>query len=133
MPTAPIDFDALPWQTPLPGVRFKTVVHGGQKLRLMEFASGFAEQHWCGKAHVGWVIEGEFELRFTGGARTYRAGQGVFLEAGHADKHKVRVTGAKALLILVEPDIPELAHPHSHEDGEAHEHDDPDAPGHESD
>jgi len=104
MPTAPIDFSSLPWQSPAPGVRYKAVSRGGQRLRLVEFAAGFVEPDWCRKAHVGWVLEGALEIAFPDGSATYRAGQGVFLLAGDAERHKARVIGERALLILVEPE-----------------------------
>jgi hypothetical protein len=112
-----IEFDALPWEPGRPGIRFKAVTRGGQRLRLLELARGFAEQHWCAKGHVGWVLDGEFELETPGGVHTYRAGHGVFLLPGLAEKHKVRVLGDRALLILVEPEhpLPEVpGHHHPH-------------------
>lgn len=102
MPVSPIDFDALPWQSPAPGVRFKAVSRGGQKLRLVEFSAGFVEADWCRKAHTGWVLEGALEIEFAEGTATYRAGQGVFLLAGEAERHKARVVGKVARLVLVE-------------------------------
>ncbi len=104
MPPSPIDFASLPWQSPAPGVRFKAVSRGGQRLRLVEFGPGFVEADWCRKAHAGWLLEGGLEIEFPDGRATYRAGQGLFLLAGEAERHKARVIGAKALLILVEPD-----------------------------
>jgi quercetin dioxygenase-like cupin family protein len=102
MPPAPIDFAALPWQSPAPGVRFKAVSRGGQRLRLVEFEAGFVEPDWCRKAHTGWVLEGALEIEFPDGRVTVRAGQGVFLLAGEAERHKAHVLGPIARLILVE-------------------------------
>jgi quercetin dioxygenase-like cupin family protein len=99
---APIDFAALPWQSPAPGVRFKAVVRGGLKLRLLEFSPGFVEPDWCRKGHVGWVLEGTLRIEFPGGTETFRAGQGVFLLAGEAERHKAHVVGDAVRLILVE-------------------------------
>ena len=99
-----IDFAALPWQSPAPGVRFKAVVRDGQKLRLVEFSPGFVEHDWCRKGHVGWVLEGTIEIEFPGGTETFRAGQGVFLLAGEAERHKAHIVGETVKLILVEPE-----------------------------
>jgi hypothetical protein len=102
MATAPIDFSALPWQSPAPGVRFKAVVRGGQKLRLVEFGRGFVESDWCRKGHVGWVVEGTLQIEFPDGLSTFKTGQGVFLLAGEAERHKAHVVGERVTLVLVE-------------------------------
>ena len=45
MDAAAVSFawDAIAWETPAPGVRTKTVVRGGKKLRLVEFGRDFVE------------------------------------------------------------------------------------------
>ncbi len=126
----PIDFDALPWRTFEPGVRFKSLTRDKQRLRLVELDAGFSERHWCAKGHVGLVLEGAFELTFPRGKREYRAGQGVFLLPGLAEKHKVRVIGEKARVILVEPEWP-LPHDLTHLDGHP-EHAHADEPSHDA-
>ena len=98
----PVDFASLPWQAPAPGVRFKAVVRGGHSLRLVEFSKGFVEPDWCRKGHVGVVLEGTLEIEFPGGTETFRAGQGVFLLAGEAERHKAHVVGETVRLVLVE-------------------------------
>jgi hypothetical protein len=35
-------------------------------MRLVEFTSAFVEPHWCQKAHLGLVLEGELEIDFNG-------------------------------------------------------------------
>jgi len=51
---------------------------------------------------VGWVLEGALEIEFPEGRATYHAGQGIFLLAGEAERHKAHVIGGVARLILVE-------------------------------
>jgi hypothetical protein len=58
MPSFKVDFDALDWQSPLPGARFKIHRGGSRQIRLVEFTSEFVEPHWCEKDHVGMVPSG---------------------------------------------------------------------------
>ena len=41
-----VDFESLPWEEPMPGVRHKFVSQGGEKLRLVEYSNSM-EPHWC--------------------------------------------------------------------------------------
>ena len=50
------------------------------------------------------MLEGALEIEFPDGRATVRAGQGIFLLAGEAERHKAHVPAGKALLILVEPE-----------------------------
>jgi len=54
-----IEFDSLPWETPMSGVRFKVFSDGQRQMRLAEFSSEFVEPHWCEKGHIGLVLRGE--------------------------------------------------------------------------
>jgi len=61
-----VDFDALPWQSSLPGARFKVHRDGAKQLRLVEFTSEFVEPDWCEKGHVGLVVSGALEIDLRG-------------------------------------------------------------------
>lgn len=61
MQRSKINFDALEWQSPLPGARFKAYRSGGKQIRLVEFTSDFIEPHWCEKGHIGLILEGSLE------------------------------------------------------------------------
>jgi hypothetical protein len=41
-----VDFESLPWEEPMPGVRHEFVSQGGEKLRLVEYSNSM-EPHWC--------------------------------------------------------------------------------------
>jgi quercetin dioxygenase-like cupin family protein len=84
------------------GVRFKTFEQNGRKLRLVEFARGFKEPDWCRKGHIGYVLEGEAELRFSERTIPLKAGDGIFIPAGEEHKHLVHVSGAGIRVVLVE-------------------------------
>lgn len=98
-----VRFDDLPWESPAPGVRFKAVVRGAQRLRLLEFSEGFEEREWCMSGHAFQVLEGSFTLRTRRGEVRFVAGEVGFLEAGEAGAHKA-VLGPteRARLLLFE-------------------------------
>ena len=105
---ARIDFDAVVWESPVPGQRFKVVVGGGVRVRLVEFAEGFEEDGWCTAGHAGVVLEGALTVVFrAGGEQRLIAGDAILIEAGAAQAHKgVLGRGERARLLLVETAAP---------------------------
>ena len=97
-----VDFDSLPWQSPLKGARFKAFQQGNRKLRLLEFSRGFVEPDWCTKGHIGYVLEGELDIDFNGTLVRFSAGDGAFIPAGTENQHKAIVVTDVVRLILVE-------------------------------
>jgi len=70
---ARIDFGDVAWQAPAPGQRSKVVERGGKRLRLVEFAEGFAEDDWCTAGHAGVVLEGALTVAFRASDEVSRA------------------------------------------------------------
>ena len=97
-----VDFAAIPWEAPAPGVRFKAMIRGNQRLRLVEFTNQFVEDEWCLKAHIGYVLEGELEITFDGTTERLAAGDGIFIAGGEKERHRASVEGSVARLILIE-------------------------------
>lgn len=98
-----IDFDSLPWIEPANGVRFKSMVNGNQQVRLTEFSYGLVESDWCIKGHIGYVINGEFAIDYSGTIERYKAGDTIFIPKGEKDKHKaILEKGEKVTLLLFE-------------------------------
>lgn len=97
-----ISFDALPWQSTMPGARFKAWREGGKQLRLVEFSAEFVEPDWCEKGHAGYVLEGTLEVDFRGRVVVYPQGAGIFIPPGPAGAHKARSVTPVVLLFLVE-------------------------------
>lgn len=97
-----VNFDALEWQSPLPGARFKAYRAGGRQIRLLEFTSDFLELDWCEKGHIGLVLDGVLEIDFRGLLVKYRKGQGIFIPPGPESAHKARSLSPVVLLALVE-------------------------------
>ena len=97
-----VEFSDLPWDTPVRGMKVKSVVQGGKKLRLVEFTPEFVETDWCTKGHVGLVLEGEIAININGVVQNFRAGDGLFIPRGEQDRHKHHDTLKPATLFLVE-------------------------------
>lgn len=97
-----IDFEALPWQSSLPGARYKLHREGAKQLRVVEFMSEFVEAHWCEKGHIGMVLAGTLEIDFRGSRISYPAGSGIFIPAGASSAHKARSVTPVVRLVLVE-------------------------------
>lgn len=101
-----INFKAIDWESPAPGVRHKVFLENGQRIRLVEFSDSFVEVEWCTKGHVGYVLDGRMSIDFDGEWLEFKAGDGLFIPEGEASKHKGSVAkGEKVLIILFEKDI----------------------------
>ncbi|OGW34496.1 MAG: hypothetical protein A2010_05650 [Nitrospirae bacterium GWD2_57_9] len=96
-----IDFAALDWESPMPGVRQKVIAHNGKKLRLVEYTREM-HPHWCMKGHVGYIVEGRFEIEFRDGVRIFEQGNGVFIPDGEEHQHKARALTAVVRVVFVE-------------------------------
>jgi ethanolamine utilization protein EutQ (cupin superfamily) len=81
-----VDFDTMPWQQPIPGVRHRFVSHGGKKLRLVEYTKEM-EPHWCSRGHLGMILDGRFEIRYDNATEIYEPGDGVFIPNGEEHRH----------------------------------------------
>lgn len=97
-----IDFNSLPWESPLAGIRFKAYREGGKQIRLAEFTPEFIESGWCEKGHIGLVLEGTLEVRFKGHVVVYPQGSGFFILGGATTAHKARCLTPLVRLVLVE-------------------------------
>ncbi|MBU1155510.1 MAG: cupin domain-containing protein [Proteobacteria bacterium] len=97
-----VDFAALDWQSPGPGVRQKVHEKDGHRLRLVVFSREFSEGDWCRKGHLGYVLQGELEIDFNGIKVRYGTGDGLCIPAGKAHRHKAAVLGQSVRLILVD-------------------------------
>lgn len=81
-----VDFETIPWEQPMYGLRFKARKHGGKQLRLAEYTKSM-EPHWCDKGHIGYVLEGRFEIRFDGEVTVFSPGDGIFIPPGEQHRH----------------------------------------------
>lgn len=84
------------------GVRFKAYQQSGRRLRLVEFSREFVEHDWCRNGHIGYVLNGEIEIDFSGTVIVFKQGDGLFIPAGETGKHKARARTEIVQLVLVE-------------------------------
>lgn len=96
-----VDFGALPWTSPMAGVRCKIHAEGDRRLRLVEYASAMPP-HWCAKGHFGCILDGEFEIEFERGTVVYRPGDGVFIPDGPEHRHRARTLTDTVTALFVE-------------------------------
>lgn len=96
-----VEFEAIPWQQPVPGVREKVALHGDVKLRLVEYSQNMAP-HWCAKGHAGQILDGRFEIRFEGHVEILNAGDAVLIPAGDTHKHMARALTETVTALFVE-------------------------------
>lgn len=96
-----IDFESAPWDSTIPGLRHKVVEHGGRRLRLVEYTEEM-EAHWCEKGHVGFVLQGRFEIGFADETLVFGPGDGVFIPSGKEHRHMGRVLSGPVRVLFVE-------------------------------
>ena len=96
-----VDFDALPWESPMRGVRARVMRQGNRQIRLVEYTPAM-EPHWCEKGHYGGIVEGEIEIRFDDRTSVFRAGDGVFIPSGSAHRHLARAISDRVRALFVE-------------------------------
>jgi len=78
-------------------------VEGDQRIRLVELTDEYAEEDWCEKEHLGYVVEGKISIIFNGKSITFNQGDGIFIPKGEGNRHKGRIAkDEKALMIFVE-------------------------------
>ena len=97
-----VDFDHLPWEKTVPGMRIKAMVRGGKRLRLVELTGDFAEPEGCVGGHIGYILEGNLEVAFPESTESFSAGDGIFILGGEAERHRARVPDGVARLVLVD-------------------------------
>jgi hypothetical protein len=98
-----VDFESLPWEEPITGLRCKTFKQIGRQIRLIEYSRSLTP-HWCYRGHFGYVLEGQMEITFDTGVELYEAGDGVFLPPGEEYRHMARVLTDVVRVIFVEDD-----------------------------
>ncbi len=97
-----IDFESIPWHSPLEGMRARACESDGRQLRVVEYAKEMAP-HWCDKGHIGYILEGRFEIRFGNGqVDTFEPGDGVFIPSGPDHKHMGKALTDVVRVVFVE-------------------------------
>lgn len=101
MKSLKIDFEAMEWQQIRPDVRQKVYIEGSRQIRLVEFETSDGAEQWCETGHIGYVLEGSLRISFDGEVVAFAAGDGLFIPAGAATKHRaVSITSGTRLLMV---------------------------------
>jgi len=74
----------------------------GLRVRLVRFSEGYKADHWCGRGHILYVLEGELFVRLKDG-RERRLTAGMSFQSGNdeANPHLVH-TGAGATVFIAD-------------------------------
>ena len=70
-------------------------------MRLVEYDKSM-EPHWCEKGHVGYVLEGQFEIKFETDTVVFNPGDGIFIPSGKEHRHMGKVITDVVRVIYVE-------------------------------
>jgi quercetin dioxygenase-like cupin family protein len=97
-----IGFNEMAWETTPNGVRSKTYIEGARQLRLLEFGQDLNHPHWCTTGHIGYVLEGEFEIEFEDKVIRLHPGDGLIIPAGERNKHRPKAVSELVRLIFFE-------------------------------
>jgi quercetin dioxygenase-like cupin family protein len=60
------------------------------------------EPHWCARGHVGMILEGRFEIRFSDSVEVVEAGDGVLIPPGEDHRHMAIVLTERVRALFVE-------------------------------
>jgi len=101
MPDYRIDFESLPWEPVMEGVRQKAVAHSGKKVRLVEYTRAMP-LHWCTRGPYGYILKGRLEIEFGDAARIFEESVGVFIPDGEEHRHRASVLSDGVRVIFVE-------------------------------
>jgi len=96
-----VHLDALPWESPAPGIRHKLYRCDSRVLRLVEYSRQMVP-HWCSKGHIGHIVDGSLEIEFGTGTYRFEVGDGVFIPPGPEHAHRAVVLTSSATALFVE-------------------------------
>lgn len=96
-----IEFEHMDWDYPVDGIRQKVISVGLRRLRLVEYTQDM-KPHWCSKEHIGYILEGRFEIGFKDGIVIFEKGDGVFIQSGAEHRHKARALTEVVRAVFIE-------------------------------
>jgi hypothetical protein len=80
---------------------WRTIELGDVRIRLVEYTPGYVADHWCGRGHIIYVIEGELETEVKGGEKFLsHAGMGYHVSDSHDHPHRSRTSKGARLFIV---------------------------------
>lgn len=97
-----VSFDTMEWQQIRPDVRQKVYCDGARQVRLVEFETSSGPEHWCETGHIGYVLRGALSISFNGEVISFKTGDGLFIPAGEASKHRAVAISPGTQLLMIE-------------------------------
>ncbi|MFK7757981.1 MAG: hypothetical protein AB8B53_13710 [Flavobacteriales bacterium] len=98
-----IEFENIDWERLSKGAKQKQFQTDKINMRLLRLEDDFNEIEWCKNGHVGYVLNGEMVLDFTGKEEHYKSGDAFIIKSGESNKHKAKIRRGKFVeLILVD-------------------------------
>ena len=58
--------------------------------------------HWCERGHIGYILEGRFEIQFDNDTIIYEKGDGVFIPDGKKHRHNAKVLSEVVKAFFIE-------------------------------
>ena len=79
---------------------WRMIQHGDLRIRVVDYTPGYVANHWCGKGHVVYCLEGELltELR-DGRVFVLRAGMSYQVADGETPHRSSTVSGARLFIV----------------------------------
>ena len=79
---------------------WRTQTFGGIRVRMVDYTPGYLADHWCGKGHILFCLEGELHTELEDG-RTFVLTPGMSYQvADNAEPHRSSTaTGAKLFIV----------------------------------
>ena len=96
-----VNFKDIEWESPIGGMRCKIYRYGNQQLRLIEYTKEMLP-HWCEKGHIGYLLEGQFEIEYENEKLVYQPGDGIFIPGGEKHKQQGKVLTDIVKVVFVE-------------------------------
>ena len=79
---------------------WQTIQIGDLRVRIVEYSSNYIADHWCGKGHIVYCLEGEFESQLQN-AETVRLTKGMtYIVSDDQSSHRSISTNGTKLLII---------------------------------
>lgn len=99
-----VDWDREP-ATEHPGITgfatWRTRMVGDMRIRMVDYSPGYLADHWCGRGHVLFVVDGAFDSELEDG-RVFRLTAGMSYhvsDGGDAPHRSSTATGARLFIV----------------------------------
>jgi quercetin dioxygenase-like cupin family protein len=79
---------------------WRTLQHGDVRIRVVDYTPGYIADHWCGKGHVVYCLEGELVTELRDG-RTFvlRPGMSYQVADGETPHRSSTAVGARLFIV----------------------------------